>query len=256
MKILLFDIETSPLKVLSWNAQQKGYWNAIKILEDWHMLTFSYKWHGEKTTHVRGLPDYATYKKEPTNDYELVKELSDLFAEADIIIGHNGDQFDIKKTNTRLIYHGITPPPPAKTIDTLKVARKHFKFDSNRLDSLGEFLGVGRKEKTGGIDLWLDCLDGDEKAWKLMKKYNKQDVILLENVYNRLAPWMHNHPNIHLQLVNDTNPQCTNPDCQSHKMQKRGFGRTNTTIHQRYQCQDCGKWGRGANTKVINLDTR
>ena len=249
MKILLYDIESSPLTVLSWGAYQKGNWNALKVLEDWRMLTFAYKWHGAKTTHVKGLPDYDLYKKDPKDDKALIADLWELFNEADIIIGHNGDQFDIKKTNARFIYHGMTPPPPTKSIDTLKVARKHFKFTSNRLDALGEFLGVGRKEQTGGLDLWLDCMAGDDKAWRQMKKYNKQDVVLLEDVYNKLTPWMHNHPNIHLNLVDDEVPKCTNPDCQSDKLQRRGYGRTNTTIHQRYQCQDCGKWGRGKNIK-------
>ena len=131
-RILIFDIETSPAIVASWVTKQRAYWNATKVIHDWRMLTFAYKWFGGKTTYVKGLPDYPSYRKKgwPQEDKELTKELWELFKEADLIIGHNGDQFDIKKSNARFIKHGFKPPPASRTIYTLKVARKHFKFDS------------------------------------------------------------------------------------------------------------------------------
>lgn len=225
--------------------------NVVKVLREWHMLSFAYKWLGESTVHVRGLPDYPRYKKSPHDDECLVKELWELFNQADVIIGHNSDKFDIKKSNARFIRHGLKPPPPHKTIDTLKIARKHFKFDSNKLDSLGEYLGVGRKNRTGGIDLWLDCLAGDEKAWKKMKSYNKQDVVLLENVYDKLKPWFHTHLAVH--IPEDQEIKCT--VCGSLNMQRRGWSlsRRGHAKAQRYQCKDCGKWMSGPAFKINNL---
>ncbi len=41
-------------------------------------------------------------------------------------------------------------------------------------------------------------MNKDPAAWKVMEKYNKQDVLLLEKVYDRLLPWIKSHPNHHL----------------------------------------------------------
>jgi RNase P subunit RPR2 len=83
---------------------------------------------------------------------------------------------------------------------------------------------------------------GDEKAWRMMKKYNCQDVKLLEKVYLKLLPWIHNHPNMNLFNRADR-PVCTN--CGSHHLQSRGYSRTKTQVYRRWQCTDCGKWQRG-----------
>ena len=241
MKILLMDIETAPSKGYYFDLWKEG--NILWEESEWYMLSFSYKWLDKKSTYVKALPDYSIYPRNKTEDYYLTEDLWKLLDEADMVIGHNGDKFDIRKANARFIKHGFKAPTPYKTIDTLKIARKYFKFDSNRLDALGEYLGLGRKEKTGGIQLWKDCMEGKMKAWNMMKKYNKQDVILLENVYLELRPWMHNHPNVN--IVDDDEKLC--PACGSDHLQKRGFEITNSglTKYQRYQCQDCAKWSKG-----------
>ncbi len=217
------------------------------------MLTFAYKWYGESTTKVKGLPDYENYKADTEDDSALIKDLWALFDEADIVIGHNGDRFDIRKTNAKFIQHDILPPSPYQTIDTLKVARKYFAFTSNRLDALGELLGVGRKTETGGFSLWKGCMAGDKKAWNLMKKYNKQDVKLLEDVYEQLRPWMTNHPN--MNTFNGEGHNC--PVCDSLNVQKRGYRRTRTGKYQAYACQECGAWSQGrANLLAGQVENR
>jgi len=145
---------------------------------------------------TRALCDYKGYKPGSEDDSKLVKELHDRFEEADILIAHNGDRFDIKESNKRFIYHELKPPAPYKTVDTLKIAKRHFKFISNKLDDLGEFLGAGAKVKHPGFDMWLGCKAGDPASWNLMKKYNRQDVILLEAVYHKLKPWHSTHPSV------------------------------------------------------------
>jgi DNA polymerase elongation subunit (family B) len=245
-KILLYDIETSPSLGYTWEMWET---NVLKVIQPWYMLCFSYKWLGEKKTHVISLPQFKGYKKNHRDDKELVKKLWSLFEEADIIMGHNGDRFDIKKTNAKFIEHGFNPPEPYKTIDTLKIARRYFKFDSNKLDSLGEYLGVGRKMKTGGFDLWLDCMDGDMKAWVRMEKYNKQDVVLLEKVYLKLRPWIQNHPN--LNILDNKYNSC--PNCKSSNLHKRGFSLTTIGKKQRWQCKDCGAWSTSTKTIKTNI---
>lgn len=206
--------------------------DVIAYIEQGYMLSWSAKWLGGKQI-TRGLDDYKGYKPDNHDDKSLVKELYDLIEQADIVIAHNGDRFDVKKMNVRFITHDLPPPDPYKTIDTLKVARKYFAFNSNKLDDLGEFLKVGRKVKHHGFDLWLGCEKGDPTSWQLMKKYNKQDVILLEQIYLKLRPWITNHPHFIDEIVD-----C--PNCNSNHLLKRGFGLNRLGKYQRYQCLSCG----------------
>lgn len=236
IRTLVFDIETMANLAYVWGKYEQ---NVISFEHDWYMLTFAYKWLGEKKIHVRALPDYKNYKKDKKDDKALCKELWDLFDEADVVIGHNGDAFDIKKAQARFVQHGFQPPAPFKTVDTLKVARKYFKFTSNKLDDLGDYLKVGRKVQTGGWELWKGCAIDDKKSsWNKMRRYNKQDIKLLEDVYMALRPWMVNHPNFN--VVSGTKDNC--PVCGVANLSKRGFYVTRTTRHQRFRCSGCGAW--------------
>jgi uncharacterized protein YprB with RNaseH-like and TPR domain len=204
------------------------------------MLSFAYKWAHEDDYHVRGLPDYAEhFKQDKECDQKLVTELWELFNQADVIVGHNGDAFDIKKSNARFIIHKLRPPSSYKTIDTLKVARRYFKFTSNRLNDLGQYLGIGVKLPHTGSHLWFSCMEGDPESWELMKKYNVQDVRLLEKVYYELRPWIVNHPNLH--LYNEEHGIAC-PKCGSFNLVKKGFTYTLKTKRQQYRCGDCGGW--------------
>jgi len=235
---LLIDIETAPNLGWVWNKWET---DVIAFKENWYILSFAYKWLGDKKTSVIALPDFKTYKKDKKNDKELCQKLWDLFDKAEIIIAHNGDKFDIKKSNTRFIEHGFNPPSPYKTVDTRTVARSYFRFDSNKLDDLGQYLKLGRKLPTGGIDLWFGCMAGDRKCWKRMKEYNRMDVDLLEKVYLKLRGWMKRHPN--LNMIEETVDNC--PNCGSSELIRRGFALTRISKRQRYQCQTCGAWCQG-----------
>ncbi len=234
-RILFIDIETAPLIGYAW---QKWETNIIDTKQDWYILCFAYKWMGDKKIHACALPDYKLYKKSSEDDSELVKSLWELFNEADIIVAHNGDEFDIKKSNARFIAHGLTPPTPYKTIDTKKVAKQSFKFDSNKLDELGRYFGLGRKLPHTGFHLWKGCMTGDKKSWELMIKYNKQDIVLLEKVYLKMRPWMKSFP-----IVRANNGSCRH--CESNHVQKRGFAFTRTYKIQRLQCINCRAWSLG-----------
>ena len=235
-KVLLYDIETSPNIGAYFQLYREG--NIVWTVEHWHVLSFSWKWLDEKTTHVCALPDYKLYKKDPKNDLELVKELWSLLDQADIIISHNGVAFDNKKTLSRFIYHSLPPPTPYLEMDTKLIAKKYFKFDSNKLDDLGDYLKLGRKLQHGGMELWKGCLEGDMKCWKLMKAYNVQDTILLEKIYLKMRPYIQQHPNIALFRGKVT--AC--PNCGSIKMERRGYRLSRVSRFQRYQCTECGSW--------------
>ena len=249
-KILLFDIETTPLIGYTWGVYEQ---NLIRIIQYSYILCVSYKWFGKKSVHNVALPDFDLYDKDPKDDSELVKVLHGLFNEADIVIAHNGDRFDQRVSNARFIENGLLPPEPYATVDTLKVARSKFKFASNKLNDLGVFLELGEKEKHAGFDTWEGCMSGDEKAWKTMKKYNNQDVLLLEQVYLKLLPWITNHPAINsISGIEDACPNCGQTGMligQGHHVLKSGAKK------RRYQCTNCGHWcsDRRAINKGTNL---
>jgi hypothetical protein len=198
------DIETAPIIMASWSVWEA---NAVYVLRDTYIISVAYKWLGERRTKSKILPDFPRYKTHKHCDRDLCVFLFQLLDEADVVIAHNADAFDIKKINSRLIVHGHPPPSSYKTIDTLKVARKAFKFDSNKLDNIGRYLGEGRKLANTGAALWRACCeDGDPKAWATMGRYNRRDVSLLERTYTRLKAWMPQHPNLNLYTGRDGSP--------------------------------------------------
>jgi len=229
-RILLFDIETSPNIGYCWGKWEQ---NIIEFTKEWDILSFSAKWLNESKQITKGRCDYRD-----KTDESIVKDLWKLFDEADIIIAHNGDAFDIKKTQQRFSFYKISPPSPFKTIDTKKIAKKYFSFNSNSLNDLGVTLGYGKKEKHDGFDTWLGCIAGNKKSWDIMKKYNAKDVILLEKIYLHFLPWINNHPN----LSTFSGEVC--PKCGGKHLQSRGFSVTLTGKFKRFQCQSCGGWGK------------
>jgi len=248
-KILFLDIENSPNLGYIWGKYEQ---DVISFKQEWYMLSFAYKWLGDRRVKSVGLPDFKLYKKEKTNDRELVGALWKLLDEAEIVIMHNGDAFDVRKSNARFLFHGFTPPAPYRTVDTLKWARKYFFLNSNKLDDIVKYLGLGEKVKTGGFDLWLGCMSGDKKAWKQMLKYNAKDVDLLESVYNKLRSWSDNHPNVN--IVDEKKNAC--PICGSTKIQKSGFRMTRVGKYQRFLCNSCGGWSHGKTIKIKDFYIR
>lgn len=236
--LVFFDIETAPS--LGWYFDLYKEGNIVDTEQPWFMLSFAWKRYGDKSVQCRALCDYPGYKPDKPDDSALVKELWKIFDSADILIGHNVDRFDRKKTNSRFLGLNLPPPSPYKTIDTLKIAKANFAQDSNRLAALGKFLGLGGKLPTTGWDTWRGAIKGDPKSWSLMKRYNKRDVALLEQVYLKLRPWHKSHPDLRAYTGTTGCPACS-----SKRVQCRGFNVAKTQKTQRMQCQDCGHWYSG-----------
>lgn len=240
-RVLLYDIETTHNKVAAFRLLNDFTLPHENILQERYIVCASWKWLGEKKVYaVSTLDDPKRFKKDFTDDFVVVSKLHDIISEADVIVGHNGDHYDLKFSETRMLKQGLSPLPPATTIDTLKVARARFMFNSNKLDYLGQFLGVGQKIHTGN-DLWLRVLDGDADAIREMVVYNKQDVLLLEDVFLKLRPYMPNHINRQL-FGNDHVGEC--PRCGSRHIQARGRRVAISNVYNQFQCQECGGWFR------------
>ncbi len=216
IKVLFFDIEITPNLGFTWGKYEQ---NVIRFREEWRILSFSYR--------INNGPIFTEAAKK--SDRIAVEKLWVLFDEADIIVGHNSDKFDIKKVHARFAYYGLPPVSPYKTLDTLKIARRYFSFTSNKLDDLGEYMGLGRKLRHDGFDLWLRCMANDSKAWKKMLAYNAQDVRLLCRVFYRLLPFVQNFPKIGKATC-----QCGSTDV---------IWKGVRNLKARFICRECGRWG-------------
>lgn len=221
--------------------------NAIKVIRPRQIISLAWKWLGDEKVQALSLPMFDGYKRDKHNNKALIVELHKLFSQADIVVGHNVKRFDDRRSNTDIIKHGLKPPPPHKSVDTLEFARFKFDFNSNKLDDLGEFLGVGRKVKHPGFEMWEKCLDGDTEAWEMMVRYNKGDVALLERIYLKLRPWMTSHPALKPRENTNKNPPC--PLCHARKLQSKGVSISRAGVAPRYHCQACGHWSMGIRVK-------
>lgn len=117
----------------------------FQVVSEGYTLCYSAKWLGKKNVLFDAMPFYGEYKVGSENDFSVVKSLWDLLDKADIVIAHNCQDFDVPMMNSRFVFNDLRPPSPYKIVDTLKIARQNFRFPSNKLDDLGEYLGLGRK---------------------------------------------------------------------------------------------------------------
>lgn len=236
MNKLTFDLEVSPILGHAWQTWKT---NLLSIEQDTQLISVAYKVNNTKTKVI----STRLYTEE-----QMVDKLWELFDEADIIIGHNSDNFDNKLANRFFLRWGKDPPSPYRTVDTLKLARRYFRFSSNKLDYIAQFL-FGEKKLETSMQLWFKCMAGDRAALRKMEKYNKKDVDLTYKVYETLKKWHTGHPNYNLYF--DTTHQC--PVCGG-DTQRRGYQRTRVGIYQRYQCKKCAAWSQGEkipHSKVI-----
>jgi uncharacterized protein YprB with RNaseH-like and TPR domain len=180
MKILLLDIETTPMQVYAWGLWDQNI-TIDQIIKPTEMLCFGARWLDKKKVIFKSV--HHDGKK------EMLQELHGLMEEADILVGWNSAAFDHKHINREFLENGMTPPSPVKDLDLMSITKANFQFPSNKLDYVAQALGVGSKVKHSGFSLWVRCMEGDKKAWKEMKEYQVQDVNLLVDLYYHLLPW-------------------------------------------------------------------
>ena len=236
--ILFYDIETSLQTVAVFQLYGNDFIKPENILTERHLVSICWKRLGEKRVHsISLLDDSKRFNANPHDDKYVAETFYKELLTADVLVAHNGDRFDLRYLKTRFLFHKLPALPPIQTIDTYKVAKNSFMLNSNSLNYLGKYLGLGGKKSTPA-GLWLDVLRGDKQAIRTMVDYNKRDVTLLEGVFKHLQPYMPNH--INRELFG--NIGC--PRCGSHKIQSRGVHRAITKIYQRFQCQSCSGWFR------------
>ena len=236
-KILLFDCESFPNEGLTW-----GTWDqkVIKVTRRRMICSVSWQWYPSREKHVLALCDLPGYDPKKRTNKALMEAFSEVIGQADIAVGHNIDEFDDKMVNTDFLLNRLHPAAPHRTIDTLRICRGRFRLNSNRLGDVCEELGIGKKLKHPGVEMWVGCMNGDRKSWAQMKAYNGHDVQpLLRGLYEHLRPWIINHP----AMKPRGDFAC--PVCNSRRVISRGVRINRTGKVPRYQCRDCGKWAHG-----------
>lgn len=232
MRVLFLDLETSPNLAHVWGLwdQRVGLNQLVKSTE---VICYGAQWRGEKKVHFQSVHHDG---KE-----EMLKGIHALVDEADVVVGWNSKSFDEKHLKREWFQAKMLPPSPYKSLDLMQASKGQFRFPSNKLQYISELMGLGGKVQHSGFDLWLKCMAGDDKAWREMKRYQIQDVRLLDDLYELMLPWIPNHPSV--PLHDGTFDGC--PNCGSEKYQRRGYSHAGNGRYARFQCTSCGKWFRG-----------
>jgi DNA polymerase elongation subunit (family B) len=239
-KILVIDIETAPASGYIWKLFDVNV-SLSQLIDTSKVICFAAKWVGDKKVIFHSNQE-DTHKK-------MIKKAWDLFNEADAVIGYNSKNFDCKILNKEFILSGFPPPAPYKHIDLLQTMKNKFKFMSNKLDHVSQELGIGKKTSHQGFELWQACMNNDSKAWKLMKKYNINDVKLTEELYDKVKGWLKTTFNF-----NEHSESMVCPKSGSHNVTKNGTYKSPTRAYQKYVCNDCFAHSK-SNIKIPNRKT-
>ena len=231
IKRLFYDIETSPMIAYTWRIGYDLNLNHTNIISDWKIICVSYKWEGSDKVHN------LKWDKNQ-DDKELVRKFVDILNQADEIVAHNGDRFDIKKIRTRAVLQGVPMKPKYRSLDTLKKAKAHFSFNSNGLNNLAKDLDVGEKMPHTGFQMWKDVLEGSKSALKMMCDYCNVDVIVLEDVYLAMQNYILHNTNV---STHNGGYKCSCPNCGSEdiELNKNNFTALGT-IKREMNCKTCG----------------
>ena len=218
-KRLFYDIETSYNIVKAWRIGYNINLNMNDIIQERAIITIAYKWEGEE--------DVTVLSWDKGCDKKIIEDFVKVMADADELVGHNLDRYDTKFIMTRALKHNISVLPKYQSTDTLKLAKKHFMLNSNKLDYIAQYLGIGHKTKHRGLSMWDDIiLRNDPQALEEMIEYNVQDVFLTEQVYHKLMEYSLPKVNHASKQTGDkhTCPQCGSDHVELHKTYVSGSG--------------------------------
>ena len=231
IKRLLFDIETSPNVVYSWRIGYNLNITPDNIIDERKIICISYKWEDDDDIYT------LTWDKNLC-DKQMLIDFIKVANQSDEMIAHNGDRFDIKWIRTRCIFHRIPMFPNYKTLDTLKKAKSGFNFNSNKLDYIAQFLGVGAKVKHSGFDMWKGVMKNDKTALAEMTNYCEGDIIVLEDVFLTMQNYI--KMNTHAGVINN-NLKYSCPCCSSENISLvKNIVTAMGTIKRLIDCLDCG----------------
>lgn len=232
MKVLFIDIETQPNMAWVWDIWNQNI-GINQLVDSVEMMCFAAKWQGSD--------DVIFHSNQQADRNKMVEAAWKLLDEADIVIHFYGSRFDIPHLNREFLENGFPPPSPFKQIDLKMVCSKRFKFPSNKLQYISTTLGLTGKVEHEGFPLWEKCMRGDREAWGRMEEYNRQDVVLLEEVYEILLPWIPGHPSRYLY---DGVGGC--PTCGHSTLVAAGIAYTRLSRFNQFKCESCNSFFRSS----------
>ncbi len=249
VKILVFDIETSPNMAYVWRCYKENI-NPAQMITETKVICWSAKWLGSEEVMFdsisNDMPEGNCSLQDwiEQDDSRVCATLYELFNEADIVVAHNGRAFDCTHLNTRWMGLGFPPPQPYQIFDTLKSARHVFNFPTNKLEGIAKYLGLGSKVSHQGFSLWTQCMGGDKDAWAKMEEYCVFDTVLLERVYMKIRAWDPRHPSVSLAAGGHTVRCRICASTAMHEIDKPS--RTAVSSFPTYRCESCGAIMRGS----------
>lgn len=237
-KILFIDIETFPDIAVTFKRFKANLSQDNILKNGGGILSISWRWMGDEK--AQGMVLTSDEAQEGV-DSRLCAVLFALIEKADVLVGHNIDNFDLPIIKARMVVNKFSAIKKVKTIDTLKIARQ-MRFPSNRLGSLGVILEEGDKASHSGINTWIGCMAGDQKYLDEMLMYNLEDVDLLYRVYMRLRN--HDSRPLNLGLFTESeHKHC--PVCGSTNIEETGnVVYTQVSKFKEHECNDCGSRSR------------
>ena len=256
-RILIFDIETSPQEARGF-FHGKYRQSIREVTRHSHLLTGAYAWLGIDEIGFIAQWDDPHWEPMSEDDYWVAVRLHVLFDQADIVIAHYGDKFDIPVCNDRWLVNGLGPPSPYQSIDTKSESSKRFKTVSHSLGDLAVKHGIEEKLTNSGWDMWIGCMEGDPESQLEMKTYNIQDVVALRDWYLHIRGWIGSdgkkkHPNLG-HWVRGTDAAC--PNCGRQDTLILNKWRKHRTQHYEYatfHCEPrkggCGRYSRQAGVR-------
>lgn len=242
INILFVDVETSPMEVFVWGLYKQQI-PATNVIKDWSLLSWAAKWLGEERVMSECV---TTTEAKDREDASIMENLWGLLDRADVIVAHNANKFDVRKINARFIENGYAPPSSFNVIDTLKVTQRNFAFSSHKLNYLTALLDIDSKLETS-FGLWRKCVGGDSTALDYMQEYNEKDVVILEELYLTIRPWIKSHANLSL-FAEDDKERCAN--CGSDDIEWKYTYHTTVNSYPSYRCNSCGAIGRSRFSKI------
>lgn len=238
-KILIIDIEWRPALAYVWQMWKQNI-QPDMLVDHGGMLCFCAHWYGSN--------EFMFYSEWEHGRKGMAEAAKHLLTEAEAVVHYNGIKYDIPKIRGEVVLAGLEPFPQPTQIDLMRVV-KTFGFNMNRLAYVAPLLGLEKKLEHEGFNLWKKVMSGDPQAQAKMKKYCIQDVKITTKLYDRILPFIKDHPHLKGSATG-----CTCPACNSEKTQKRGFRNTRCTKVQRNQCQNCGTWFETTRTKIKNTE--
>jgi len=239
-RLFYVDIETSRVEYLVKTFSPRvDYLSHKDIIKDWFVICWAGQWIGtDKVFHSVVTPSEALAR----DDRRVCADFLEILNEADVIIAHNGDRFDMKKLRYRFRFaHNFPPPLPYRTIDTLKIMRKVYGATSNALDFLTRMgMKIPAKLKTD-LQLWKDCEAGDPVALGRMDTYCVNDIHIGIGLYKKIIPDAPNGVNLALYTDLDK-PRC--PRCLGDIVPVDKVTTTGANAFETYRCVECGHTGR------------